>query len=123
MMKLVLSKESSVNEVRKLTFMRKFQQEQKVIDHCLLPPCAENLRFHIMRANYVAGIYERANDLTCLDNPEDHGWGPGGATIWSNNVFPEDVKDALLECDDTENEECSGSDDSESDNEIDDIDD
>ena len=30
----------------------------------------------------------------CLDNPEDHGWSPDGATIWSNNVFPEDVKDA-----------------------------
>ena len=51
-----------------------------------------------MRVNYVAGIYKRANRLNmCLDNPEDHGWSPDGATIWSNNVFPEDVKDALLD--------------------------
>ena len=40
--KFVCTKESSVNEVRKLTFMRKFQQEKKVIDLHLLPPCAEN---------------------------------------------------------------------------------
>ena len=66
-----------------------------------------------MRANYVAGIYERANRLNmCLDNPEDHGWGPDGATIWSDNIFPEDVKDVLLECDDIENDEYSSGDDS-----------
>ena len=77
--------------------MKKFQKEKKITDLCNLPPCAENLKLHISRVNYVASIYERANRLNmCLDNPVEHGWSEDGKVIWSSNYFPDDITDMLL---------------------------
>ena len=44
------------NLLRHKLFVQKFEREKKIIDLSILPPCKENPRLHILRANYVAMI-------------------------------------------------------------------
>ena len=46
-------KKSTVNDVRKSIFWTKFDKEKKVVDLSVLPPCKNNLKYHIIRSNYV----------------------------------------------------------------------
>ena len=48
---------SPVNEVRKCMFKSKYDKGKKSLDLCMLPPCQENLKLHMRRANYVATIF------------------------------------------------------------------
>eukprot|EP00794_Sanderia_malayensis_P002605 gene2605-biopygen2134 len=77
--------------------MQKLEREKKIIDLSLLPPCKENLRLHILRANYVAMIFRQANGLMLqLDAPVDHGWNEAGSVRWSDTCYPEDISELLL---------------------------
>ena len=44
---------SLVNEVRKISFLSNYEKHKKSVDLCMLPPCQENLKLHMARANYV----------------------------------------------------------------------
>ena len=93
-------KESSVNKVRTLLFLKSFYQEHKPIDLCNIPPCFENLRLHFKRSNYVSTIFQRAGELIMdLDNPVHHGWNEEGDSMWSSQSFPDDIADLLLNYD------------------------
>ena len=74
--------ESSVDKVRFKMF-----QTKGIQDLFLLPPCKSNLKFHIMRANYVANMYVNAVRLNCLDDYTEHGWREDGTVEWDENYF------------------------------------
>ena len=58
----------------------------------LLPPCKDNLKLHILRANYVVNIYVNAVRLhVCLDDPIHHGWKQDGTVQWRNDSFLENI--------------------------------
>ena len=50
-------KKSTVNDVCKSIFWTKFDEENKVADLNVLQPCKNNLKYHIIRSNYVAYIF------------------------------------------------------------------
>ena len=53
------SKISSVNEMRYQMFLKKFEREKKITDLSLLLPCTDNLKLHVMRANYVSMVFKK----------------------------------------------------------------
>ena len=72
----------SVNEARRKVFWDRFHKENKIIDLSLMPPCSSNLRYHIMRANYVAYIFRHAGQLQMdLESPDGHGWNADGNVV------------------------------------------
>ena len=98
----------SVNEARRKVFWDRFYKENKIIDLSLMPPCSSNLRYHIMRANYVAYIFRHAGQLQMdLESPHDgHGWNADGNVVWSDICYPQEI-DALLAATDIKNSSCS----------------
>ena len=63
----------------------------------MLPPCSRNLEFHTRRSNYVANLYSEANRLMMLfDSPSLHGWTANAEYEWTDQCFPDDVRDLLL---------------------------
>ena len=61
----------------------------------MLPPCQENLKLHMRRANYVATIFNSANLLQMiLDSPLKHGWDENLVVVVI--VFPDDISDILF---------------------------
>ena len=85
---------SSVNLLRHKLFVQKIERERKIIDLSLLPPCKENLRIHILRANYVAMMFRQADGLMLqLGSPADHGWDEKGSVRWSEICYPEDISE------------------------------
>lgn len=97
---------SSANKLRHKIFLQKFDKEKKVIDLSLLPPCETNLKLHIIRANYVASIFRKANHLILdLDEPTNHGWDERGEVIWSSVCYPDDVSELLIGQEEVEDED------------------
>ena len=87
----------AVNDVRKKMFLQKFENEKKITDLSLLPPCQSNLKLHIKRPNYVASIFRQAGRLMIdLDDPANHGWDESGSVVWSDVCYPDDVAELLL---------------------------
>ena len=67
------------------------------MDLMLLPPCQDNLNFHIDRSCYIANIYSESIRLEMLlDFPSLHGWDVEGNPIWCETYFPDDISDLLL---------------------------
>ena len=61
---------SFVDQVRKISFLSIYKKHKKSVDLCMLPPCQENLKLHMTRANYVTTTFNRANMfLMSLDSP------------------------------------------------------
>ena len=86
---------SSVNEAEKCKFTSKCDKGKKSLDLCMLPPCQENLKLHMRRANYVATIFNSANLLQMiLDSPLKHGWDENLVVVAI--VFPDDISDILF---------------------------
>ena len=93
-----LPKKSTVNDVCKSVFWTKFDKKEKVVDLNVLPPYKNNLKYHIIRSNYVAYIFRHANQLVLdIEKAENHGWDEEGKVCWSNECYPEEVSDFLLE--------------------------
>ena len=83
--------ETTVNNVRVKMF-----QMKGISDLALLPPCKDNLKLHISRANYVANMYLNAIELhRCLDDPIYHRWKQCGTVQWRDDCFPENINDVL----------------------------
>ena len=71
-----------MNEVRKCMFTSKYDKGKKSLDLCMLPPCQENLKLHMRRANYASTIFSSANmSQMDLDSPLEHGWDENLATV------------------------------------------
>ena len=69
-----------------------------------MPPCEANLKLHIMRANYVASIFRKADRLILdLGDHKSHGWSDRGQVIWSNDCYPKDITELLLTEEEVEN--------------------
>ena len=99
----------SVNEARRKVFWQKFNKDEKIVYLSLMPPCKSNLHYHIMRANYVAYLFRQADHLVMhLESPERYGWDADGKVVWSDNCYPNDINEFLL---DEENGEISSDDD------------
>ena len=95
---------SSVNKLRHKIFWQKLEKENKVIDLSFMPPCEANLKLHIMRANYVASIFRKADRLILdLEDHTSHGWSDRGQVIWSNDCYPKDITELLLTEEEVEN--------------------
>ena len=108
-------KKSTVNDVRKSIFRTKFDKEKKVVDLNVLPPCKNNLKYHIIRSNYVAYIFRHANQLVLdIEKAENHGWNEEGKVCWSDERYPEEVSDFLLKKEHGGEDSLSDNDDSES---------
>ena len=62
-----------------------------------MPPSKSVLRLHTQRANYVAKIRKLSieNEVNCPDITR-HGWNEDGSIRWVESVFPEDIKEILL---------------------------
>ena len=81
----------------RVIFWTKFYKEKKVVDLNVLPPCKNNLKYHIIRSNYVAYIFRHANQLVLdAEKAENHGWGEG-KVCRSDECYPEEVSDFLLD--------------------------
>ena len=62
-----------------------------------MPPCEANLKYHIMRANYVALMFRNANQLILnLEDPINHGWDERGRVKWSTACYPDDISQLLI---------------------------
>ena len=65
----------------------------------MLPPCKDNLKLHISRANYVADMYVNATRLRmCLDHRIYHGWKQDATVQWKDDYFAENITDVLETC-------------------------
>ena len=108
-------KKSTVNDVRKSIFWTKFDKEKKMVDLNVLPPCKKNLKYHIIQSNYVAYIFRHANQLVLdIEKAENHRWDEEGKICWSDECYPEEVSDFLLEKEHGGEDSLSDNDDSES---------
>ena len=82
------------------------EKNGKIVDLCVLPPCLDNLNFHITRANYVAYIYRHASQLKIqLDDCIDHGWTVDAQIIWTTNTVPMDFTDIILSVNENEDDQ------------------
>ena len=108
-------KKSTVNDVCKSIFWTKFDKEKRVVDLNVLPPFKNNLKYHIIRSNYVAYIFCHANQLFLdIEKAENHGRNEEGKVCWSDECYPEEVSDFLLEKEHSGEDSLSDNDDSES---------
>ncbi len=81
---------SSRNLLRHKLFVQNFEREKNIIDLSILQPCKENLRLHILRANYVALFFWQANgSMLQLDAPADDGWNEADRLV---GVIPVTLK-------------------------------
>ena len=87
-----------MNEARKDIFWEKFEKYGKVIDLSLLPPCQTSLELHSKRASFVARMWRNAsNPILSLDHPSNHGWLADMAINWTEEAYPEDIAELLIE--------------------------
>ena len=106
-------KTSTVNAARFELFSKKHSVENKVIDLSLLPPCQTSLRLHILRSNFISGMWKRTLEpVVILPNIVENGWNDVGEIEWiSGETFPENVSELLLdEREDLDDEEEYGTD-------------
>ena len=91
-------KKTTVNDVRKSIFWTKFGKEKEVVDLIVLTPCRNNLKYRIVRSNYVAYIFRHANQRVLdIEKAKNHGWDEESKVCWNDECYPEEVSDFLLE--------------------------
>ena len=92
------SRYKKVNDLRFHLFRMKYENNNKIIDLSLLPPCRDVLVLHIMRAAYVANVW-RNSDVGCqqLQLIEYNGWNRSGEIRWIEveKAFPTDIASLL----------------------------
>ena len=109
-------KTKQVNEARSQIFWEKYKKKKQVTELCLLPPCEENLKYHLQRSNFVARLMRSTSLRTTIDDFVDHGWTENGEPIWTNNAMPSNIQEILSES------ETLAKDDSEEDDLLDSVD-
>ena len=77
------------------------QETKKIADLSLLPSCNSSLMKHIQRSNYVASLWRQANlPLISIGNASDHGWKNELTPEWTDEPYPADIAELLIESDD-----------------------
>ena len=93
----------ATNDTRRNLFWRAFTRDKKVTDLSLLPPCSSSLRKHIQRSSYVANLWRQASHpLISVGNASEHGWKTDFTPDWTDEPYPEDIAELLIESDDTQ---------------------
>ena len=81
-------------------FMKKHATPKKVVDLSLLPPCRPVLKLHAARANAIDAMWKSSTipeiNLSGIINV---GWYSDMSIQWTENEFPEDLRDMLLDSD------------------------
>ena len=71
---------------------------KKVVDISLLPPCKQASRLHSTRANAIATMWKLSTTPEInLSEITDVGWYSDMSIQWTENEFPEDLRDILLD--------------------------
>ena len=87
-----------MNALRRSIFWDKFKKKKQVVDLSLLPPCRDNLQFHVMRANYVGYTFRNADRLFMdVDDPTNHRWDEQMKVVWTSVCYPPDVSEFLFD--------------------------
>ena len=64
------------------------------------PPCRENLKFHISRADHTSTTYKNAKLLiVSFEEPTHHGWNNELKANWYDVPFPDDDSEILFDAD------------------------
>ena len=99
-----------------------------MVDLNVLPLCKNNLKYYLIRSNYVAYIFRYANQLVLdIERAENHGGDEEGKVCWSDECYPDEVSDFLFEKEHGGEDSLSDNDDSESyfeddiDNDVEDV--
>ncbi len=72
---------------------RNWKRNRKVIDLCLLPPCKLS-----KQANFVAKMWRNAsNPILASDDPCNHGCLQEMAINWTQEAYPEEIAELLIE--------------------------
>ena len=81
--------------------MKKYATQKKVVDLSLLPPCKQVLRLQSARANAIATMWKSSTiPETNLSEIINIGWYFDMSIQWTENQFPENLTDMLLDSDD-----------------------
>ena len=87
-----------INEVRYQMFKNIYEKKGRIQDLTLLPPCRESLNLRSQRCNYIAKVWKSSLQSTIeLDVITANGWTKEGDVIWTNEAFPSDVTDVLID--------------------------
>ena len=63
-----------IDDLRHQLFQKTYQQNNKIIDLSLLPPCEQTLRLHSLRCTFVAKIWKNSDVCTLQEPPiTNHG--------------------------------------------------
>jgi hypothetical protein len=93
-------KGADVDFARYPFFMKNHATQTKVVDLPLLLPCKQVLRLHAARANAIATMWKSSTiheiNLSGIINV---GWYSDMSIQWTENEFPEDLRDMLLDSD------------------------
>ena len=104
---------STINKLRHEKFLERFTPKHGSLlssyngaDMSLLPPCKDSLKMHIMRANYQALIWYKADEaVPNVPSPQGHGWDSVDGKLeikWTEgNLMPQELIDVLVETPDT----------------------
>ena len=107
----------SINKVRVEVFKKKCAPKDqskpmsdiKNMDASLIPPCKESLRHKIMRTNYVASVWKRANTAnTMVTDTTESGWELEGTyrLIWfTGDQMPNELQMIVAESNEGEEDE------------------
>ena len=62
-----------------------------------LPPCQHVLKLHVLRSCYVAAIWKRPIEAKRnLPDITSYGWKSNGSIQWTDDIYPDEVKDVLF---------------------------
>ena len=89
---------SSVDRVRKEMVMKNYEKYGKTLDFSTLPPSSSNLYLRAIRANYVARINKRANQINMsLADAKLHRWNDNYEPRWDEKKYPDNLAELLLD--------------------------
>lgn len=88
----------NLNVLPTVFFCRLFCAKHGKIDSNQLPPCADTLKMHSLRANYQAAIWRRSlKNCPQVPTPHDHGWVQDDSSLAIKWMSGEPAPAALLE--------------------------
>ena len=86
----------SVDKLQAKILHQEFKK-QKTVELIMSPPCSRILEFPTWHWNHVTNLYSEANrSMMLLDSPLLHGWTAIGEPEWTDQCFPDDLRDLLL---------------------------
>ena len=96
-------------------FQKKHEEENKLIDLWLIPPCKSSLRFQILWTNFVTSIWKNTHCAT-INTPDvtEHGWNADGTIELIQEAFLKNITEFLMDEDTEESDDVLSEEDVES---------